>query len=152
MLIFGKTDCLNYFTEQFPKSDPLVLNFSSLREGYDVVDLLPKVRFQLDDSQEFDISYANYILNNDYQFIQLMKIIYPLYEGRDVYVLISNTNFYDILNESIFKLIQQRYGYISNEVHSEEDILYLKEGSFSVQGLYNLDLDRLRLIGLLDKK
>ena len=152
MLVFGKAQYLNDFKKQFPKSELVVFNFSFIGEGYEILDLLPRERFNIDDSQEFDIAYANYILNDNYRFSEFMKIIYPLYEGKDVFVLISNTDFFDILNESVSKLIQQRYGYISNEVHSSEDIEYIREGTFTIQGLYNLDMDKERVIRLSEGK
>lgn len=146
MLMFGNVEMMRNYVINNPKSNLLVLNFSSLAQDYEFVDLLPRERFNLDDSQEFDVAFANYIFSDDYRFIQFMKIIYPLYEGIDVFVLVTRSEFYDILNESLAKLIQQRYGYIYNDIFEIGDLEYLSSGSFSIQGLYNLDMDKQRLI------
>lgn len=151
MLLFGDTKCLKKYL-YITKKEVMILNFSSISEQYPVLDILPKERFDIDDSQQFDISFANYILNNDYRFCQFFKIILALYYSYDVFILVSKNEFYDILNESLMKLIQQRYGWVVNEINTEEDLDYLVEGSFTIQGLYNLDLDNKRFLSLTVKE
>ena len=51
--------------------------------------------------------------------------------------------------ESLFKAIQQRYGYNAIKVETEEDYLYFKnntqESQFNQEwGIYNLDIDKER--------
>lgn len=142
-LMYGDRKALDYFMRE-RREDVCVFNFSSLSEGFITLDLLPRQRFDIDDSQEFDIAFANYIMNDNYRFDQFFQIIFPLYCGENVFVLTSSNEFFDILNESLFKLIQQRYNFISNPINSKEDIEYLREGSFSITGLYNLDIDKER--------
>lgn len=151
MLMFGDTSCLEkYLTNS--KERTIVLNFSSITERYPILDILPKERFNIDDSQQFDVAFANYIMSDDYRFCQFFNIPLGLYCSFNVFVLISKNEFFDILNESLMKLIQQRYGYIINEINTEEDLDYLVEGSFSIQGLYNLDLDNRRFESLTVKE
>lgn len=151
MLLFGDTRCLEKYLS-ITKGSTIVLNFSSITEKYPVLDILPKERFDIDDSQQFDIAFADYIMSNDYRFCQFFNIPLGLYYSYDVFVLISRNDFFDILNESLMKLIQQRYGYVINEINTEEDLDYLVEGSFSIQGLYNLDLDNKRHLSLTVKE
>lgn len=143
LLMFGERSELDSFIKK-RQEDVLVLNFSSTCEEFPVVDILPRQRFNLDDSQQFDIAFANYILSNDYRFRQFFNIIWGLYSGENVFILVSHSEFYDMLNESLIKLIQQRYGYITNDIRDQDDVDYLVEGSFSIQGLYNLDQDKNR--------
>lgn len=147
LLMYGERNGLDSFLKK-TKEDVYVVNFSSPCEGFPQLDILPRVRFNLDDSQEFDVAFANYIFSDDYRFKQFFSMIFPLYAGENVYILTSKTEFYDMLNESLMKIIQQRYGYIFNEVNNEDDIDYLKSGSFSIQGLYNLDIDKERYISI----
>ncbi len=151
MLLFGETECLEKYLST-TKDQVSVLNFSSITERYPILHILPKERFDIDDSQQFDIAFANYILSDDYRFCQFFSIILGLYYSYNVVVLISKNEFFDILNESLMKLIQQRYGYIINEINTVEDLDYLVEGSFSIQGLYNLDLDLKRYLSLTVKE
>ena len=151
MLLFGETDCLEKYLVS-TKEPVMVYNFSSITEKYPILDILPRKRFDIDDSQQFDISFANYIMSHDYRFCQFFEIILGLYCSFNVFVLVSKNEFFDILNESLMKLIQQRYGYIVNEINTVEDLDCLVEGSFSIQGLYNLDLDNKRYLSLTVKE
>lgn len=150
MLIFGNTNTLHEYIKNNPTEEVEVLSFTSLASGYKTIDILPTDRFNIDDSQGFDIGYANYIMCDDYRFMNFMSIIYPLYEGKTVFILVYNSDFFDILNESLSKFIQQRYGYISNEVHDKEDLDSLISGGFSINGLYNLDMDKKRFIDIIE--
>lgn len=151
MILFSEINCLPNFMAS-TKNTVVVLNFSSLSSQFPILDILPRQRFDIDDSQQFDMAFANYILNNDYRFCQFFSIIIQLYYGNDVVVLIRQSEFYDILNESLMKLIQQRYGYIINAVNTIEDLEDLVESSFSIQGLYNLDQDLKRYLSITIKE
>lgn len=141
MLLVGSIKCL---PEDFGKF--LILNLSSLVEGFPKVHLVPSVQTQYNNDKEFDIAYANYIFSNDYAFMEFMKIIYPLYEGKDVFLLVSrNEDTYDIVTESLCKLIQQRYGYNYQLLNDKEDINYYDDSGFSIYGLQILDQDKERM-------
>ena len=121
MLLIGDVRCLPDFIDKF-----LILNLSSLVEGFPRVHLVPSVTTQYDNDKEFDIAYANYIFSNDNIFMEFMKIIYPLYTGNDVFLLVSrNENTHDIITESLCKLIQQRYGYNYQLLNDVSDINYI---------------------------
>jgi len=122
----------------------VLLNLSNpIERGISLFKLYPP--FNPINTREFDLIYANYIIGDDSVFMELMKIIYPLYEGQTVYVLVGNDECKYVITESLIKFIQQRYGYNSYLINEEADLEYLtEESSFSIQGLYNLDVDKER--------
>ena len=141
MLVVGDIRCLPDYSDKF-----LILNLSSLIEGFPRVHLVPSVTAQYNNDKEFDIAYANYIFSNDYAFMEFMKIVYPLYCGEDVFLLVSrNENTHDIITESLCKLIQQRYGYNYQLINEKDDIDYYDESGFNIVGLQTLDLDKERM-------
>lgn len=129
-------------------SNCVVYNFSSFSEKYTQLHLLPPREFGRDFNYQFDINYAQFIFSNDEVFFDFMMIIYPLYQGQDVFLIIDDC--VEGLNESLLKLIQQRYGYEANYIGSEEDFIYAQESSFSDIGLINLDQDKDRLAYMLE--
>lgn len=134
----GDIRCLPYAREKF-----VILNLSSLAEGFMRVHLVPSIQTQYNNEKEFDLAYANYIFSNDVTFMELMKIIYPLYMGYDVFLLVSrNEDTHDVVTESLCKLIQQRYGYNYQLLNNVDDINYYDESSFSINGLRILDEDK----------
>ena len=144
MLLIGDYRSLPYAKEKF-----VVLNLSSLVEGFPRVHLVPSVTATYDDDKQFDLAYANYIFSNDSVFMEFMKIIYPLYTGLDVFLLVSrNENTHDIITESLCKLIQQRYGYNYQLINNTDDINYYDESDFSFYGLQALDIDKERMTNL----
>ena len=129
--------------------DLVVYNLFSLKEGLDHLNLIPSVRMDYN-SKEFDRLYAQNIISNDDTFIELMRIVYPLYEGKNVYLVTVLNDSFDGLTESILKLIQDRYGYNYSIINSYEDLQYLDDSSdFSLSGLFNLDHDKERMSYIL---
>lgn len=126
----------------------LVFNFS----GYDMkcikLDVYPPSTMNFLDDKEYDMNYANYILNNDNIFCNLFDIIYLLYEGVNIYILITRTPNVDIINESLLKFIQQRYGYNYQLINDNYDINEYDDSNFSLSGLANFDNDRKRYISI----
>lgn len=138
----------------------IILNFSSFNERYPKVNLVPPIDMggQWNDEVEFDNWYFNWILSNNGIFIEFMKIVYPLYAGFNVFVLINwfdlgDFYFYANLNESLMKLIQIRYGYNASIVNTIEDYYslssYQLESAFSEEGIRNLDYDKGRMAYVL---
>lgn len=164
MIIFGPADaCI------FPiPSNMMVINFTSLMNDQSIpqlISLLPQVKlcnisdpnYQLD----FDINYANYILQNPLAFIEFMAyIIIPWKQGYNVYVMIDKwgNEGLDMLNESIIKFIQQRYGFEPYRVYCIGDTreitteVYYQDHSCTMIGLSNLDLDIYRYEELTIRK
>lgn len=117
----------------------MIFNLSSLIEGYPVWDILPPYEV-VTNQREFDIMYADYLLGP--KFKDFMNVIMSLYYGINVHILVSRGDYFEALTESVSKLIQQRYGYISSTIEEPDDMNYAVEGEFSINGLYNLDMDK----------
>jgi hypothetical protein len=130
----------------------IVYNISSMNENYfRLATLQPPNNIGYLTDRDFDIAYANYILQNDIPFYQFFMIIYPLYMGKDVYLISGDENWNENLIESILKLIQQRYGYEGFQITSQEDYLFLSSRTSDFDpgyGLINLDQDKNRFFNL----
>jgi hypothetical protein len=143
MLYYGTIQGLN------TTENCIVYNFTSLNETYPRLKLYPPENFNNNVyDYEFDYMYANYIIYNDNVFFDFMMIIYNLYQGKDVFILVDD-NLID-LNESLFKFIQQRYGYNACRINNLEDLIYAENTDFSREGLCNLDIDKERLSYMLE--
>ena len=128
----------------------IVYNITSLKEGYHrLQSLIPPNSLGVFTGKDFDIAYANYIFANDYVFKEFFDIIYALYNGVDVYLIVSDDDWSENLIESLLKLIQQRYGYNAGRVNSYEDFMFMfnspNYNEFDPRfGIQNLDIDKER--------
>jgi len=118
--------------------------------------LLDSINFNNEAEVEFnfDITYADYILRDNAAFIDLMKIMIPLYKGENVLILTaSNSNrLYEALEESLIKFISTRYSFISYRVNDLDDFYSVKDSSFlTINGLQTLDADRVRYVSLTQR-
>ena len=138
MLLVGDHKCVGSLSPHTK-----IYNISSLLEGYPRLKLLP-YNVMYSDDKEFDMAYAMYILNNDVVFYDMMRIIYNLFIGIDVYLLITIDQPSEIVTESLLKFIQQRYGYIGNRVNEPSDIQFIIDSDFSTLGIFNIDQDKER--------
>lgn len=94
----------------------------------------------------FDIEYHKYIFESQQAFMEFMSIMVPAFTSPDtlVHIMIKQSNFRDVIMESLIKLIQQRYGYNVCIVNEVDDFLYTEESDFSIPGLFALDQDLAR--------
>ncbi len=144
MLIVGDFSSIPYYRENM-----CVLNLSSLFQGFERVSLAPSVQPMLNDEKNFDLAYANYIFSNDDKFMEFMKIMMNLYMNIDVYLLVSRgEDTYDIVTESLCKLIQQRYGYNYQMINTVDDINEYDQSGFSTSGIQIMDQDKERFVQL----
>lgn len=128
-----------------------VRNLSSMKEGYVRLNyLLPPHQLGILLGRDFDIAYYNYIIQNDMVFHEFFDIVYELYLNNDVYILVDGSmDWAENIGESLFKIIQQRYGYNGYLCKSEEDFFWINNSCESPRfnsdwGLYNLDMDKER--------
>lgn len=143
---------LYYGNGNYIPDDCKVVNLNSMKEGYPrFAYLVPPNNMGYCTGRDFDIAYYNYIIQNDVVFTEFFSIIYELYANNcDVFILIDeNMDWAENIAESLFKAIQQRYGYNAIKVETEEDYLYFKnntqESQFNQEwGIYNLDIDKER--------
>ena len=127
-------------------------NFTSLNEDFNIrLQLLPPNSLGCNSEYDFDVKYAQWILNNNQNFVEFMKIIMDIYNNFHIFIVISEDNWSTILVESLMKLIQQRYGLSSLYVNDEEDILFGEECEFDTSyGIANLDIDKQRYTELIE--
>ena len=156
MLIFGPADVL----KQMDALEYVVFNLSSAYQcGYDISNVIPPLYNGMPieelsnpmNDRSFDTWYINYIFSpNSVAFVDFFSMIMHIYNGNKVFVLVHEYNdIFNIIKESLIKIIQQRYGINSYTVEDIEDTFFLKETEdqdFSIQGIYNFDADRRRYI------
>lgn len=144
MLFYGDSSIIGILNSE----STVIFNISSLREGLPRLQLIPPKELGRYYERDFDIIYANYIMNNDAVFCQFFTIVYNLYCNKDVYLVMDNSDWSENIIESICKLIQQRYGYESMKLNSYEDYIYAMTniiGEFNpYYGIANLDMDKER--------
>ena len=93
----------------------VIYNLSSLREGFNTLRLLiPPNEIGRFTDRDFDIAYANYILNNDAVFCEFFQIIYNLYLGYDVFILASSEDWSENILESF------SYFHITHKIYKED--------------------------------
>lgn len=137
MIVFGR---YNNIPENF-----IPVNFTGMNETLQKISTIGLENIDISDP-EFDKAFAQIMLNNDDNFISLFNIVQLLYSGVNIFICISIGNVLDCLNESLAKLIQQRYGYNYQMINEINDIDWYDDANFSIPGLYNFDLDRDRYI------
>lgn len=149
MLIFGSPKCIPTIKSQF--EDFKVINFDCYIIGYPNANLLPiNVSTDYYNDRDFDIAYANYLMGNDNVFINFFNLIIELHMGNNIFLISNNETGYVNLSESLMKFIQQRYGFNGGFAAEPEDLFYIKESSFTVEGLANFDNDRSRYLSILN--
>ena len=149
LIVSNSRTILDVYANSKSPQTTFIINMSSATIGFTLFDrLMPLVTID-PESKDFDLMYMNYLLSDDIAFSQLMMIIYNLYIGVDVLIMIGETDIKYMVAESLLKFIQQRYGYNGYIINEASDVEFLNEGSFTIQGLYNLDIDKERYSPIL---
>lgn len=132
-----------------PRIDNLVvLNLTSANSYYPLVDLISVTRTVEYNTALDDEWFFNAVFLDNHYFMELMKIMNPLYEGKNVYLLINNHELLQPFNELITHLIISRYGYPSQYLNSITDFDEMDDSTFSFCGIKNMDADRSRMMHL----
>ena len=140
---------------EFAVDELIIYNFTSPLMGFPQINLLPPPQLEYTFDNTFDIEYYNYLINCDDAFMQLMLLIMAEYHNKNVYLLVSEGNGYDYINDSLMKLIQVRYGIVVQYINDIEDYNELRQDSdisFSVFGMENLIQDKERYALLYTQK
>lgn len=149
LIVSNSRTILDVYANSKSPQTTFIINMSSATIGFTLFDrLMPLVTID-PESKDFDLMYMNYLLSDEIAFSQLMMIIYNLYIGVDVLIMIGETDIKYMVAESLLKFIQQRYGYNGYIINEASDVEFLNEGSFTIQGLYNLDIDKERYSPIL---
>lgn len=147
MLMYGTS----YMARQIKsQQDVFIYNLTSMAEEFCTLpSLIPPNNLPRSTERDFDIAYAQYIFSVEQAFIEFFCIIYNLYIGIDVFLVVDqDQEWTENILESLLKLIQQRYGYVAVMVLDDNDYIWTKNngvGNFAPGfGLYNLDQDKER--------
>ena len=97
---------------EFSIDDLIIYNFTSPLMGFPNINLLPPPQLDYTFDNTFDQMYYDYMINCDGAFMELMKLIMAEYHNKNIYLIVSEGNGYDYINESLAKLIQVRYGIV----------------------------------------
>ena len=148
---------LYYGNGEFIPDNCKVFNLNSMKEGYSRFRyLLPPNTLGKYLDRDFDISYFNYIFQNDNVLLEFFSIIYEIYVNNDVFIIVDeNMDWSENIAESLFKVIQQRYGYNTYRVNSLDDYFWINNSASPPQfnsqwGIYNLDIDKERYSILIE--
>lgn len=148
---------LYYGSGNYIPDDCKVFNLNSMKEGYSRFKyLLPPNELGKYIDKDFDIAYFNYIFQNNNVFVEFFSIIYEIYTNNDVFIIVDESmDWSENIAESLFKVIQQRYGYNACRINSLDDHLWNMNSSslpqFNPQwGIYNLDIDKQRYSILIE--
>ena len=141
MICIGPPNIIPTLTSEFK-----VYNYLTTMEGLQKLNLLPPPIDQDTSGFDFDVYYANWLMNDTSAFRDLMLIMYDFYSGYNVY-LAANLEFVGNIAESFVKFIQQRYGVNCYIINTLEDMQYAVDtgAGFSMEGIGNFDLDKERL-------
>lgn len=137
---------------QLMKFDYVLYNFTSMNQDPSIMVLNGLIVPGLQPGNPMnDSMYYNAIMMNDYSFNQLMNIMYPLYDGKHVFICIDTLENHSLLqmqNDMLIWFIFERYGYASVLVNSYEDFDYFNPDDyrFSVKGIIAFDQDKMRYI------
>lgn len=153
VLVFGDS----YSYKNLPNKDKFkVYNLSSYFQYGLYLNIIPPVQnnvtMELFKNPEYDDQFTKYFIQyifmNNEKFFSFFRMIYDLYSGINVFVLVDRTESMDIITETFIKIIQERYGICSYLINEPDDLNGNEVSDISIEGLYNLDQDKMRWIGM----
>lgn len=155
MIIFiDKIELAGMIHKRYQYRPMVVMNLSSYRSGlFDITSLITKITpynnsglptNQFVDSYDFDMQYATALCNDFDMYRCMMQMVVRSYEGYLVIVMVSHDPYRDAVMESLIKFIQQRYGHKAWIVEDIDDIMCIKEESFTPTGIRAIDDDIIR--------
>lgn len=156
MLLIGDYTCVprgEILNELSRKYNTTIFNFSSFVEGFPRLNNLLPTKIDVSTEESFDMSYFNYIMRNDFAFMDMMYVVNEIFKGNNVYLIINHSDFYDKLIESFVEVLKQRYGLVAYFIEDAEDYMSVNQlddqTQFTVPGLACVDADRVRFVALL---
>ena len=125
-----------------------IYNLASYIEGFERTPQLDPLSYCFpivvtdENEQQFDSFCANLWRTNPTANRTLVRIMIDVYNGMDVILLFTEKVTFAVhLVESLSKYIQELYGIIVNRINTVDDIPYIKESVFSIEGVQLLDLE-----------
>ena len=130
MLMYGNAIAADYV---FDRPNTKIYNLTSLAERYAPyrIPIVPPNSLGSINEYEFDINYMHWIIDNDINFSTFMTMIIDLYNGIDIFIVVSEDDWSQMITESLLKLIQQRYGIIGVYINNVDDLLSAEDIGFA---------------------
>lgn len=162
MIVFtDKIELVQVLSQVHPGRQIIIMNLSSYKSGYyDITPLITNISpinntqmpaYEFVDSISFDMQYAAALENNFTMYQCMMQMVVRSYEGYIVVVLVYRDPYRDAIMESLIKYIQQKYGHNCWVVEDVDDLMYIKDESFTPMGIKYVDDDITRYNDLYSK-
>lgn len=141
-----------------PKFDFAVLNLTSMNQDPMVFKLNGLlIQGMQPGNPENDAYYYNTIMANEFSLECMMRIMYPLYEGKHVFICIDTLeshSFPAMQNDMLMWFIKERYGYNTMYVNCLEDFFSYDPDDcrFTTRGIMAFDQDKMRIISINEAK
>lgn len=127
-----------------------IYNMTSLYEGFYNLHLIPPFNIFDNGSNDMDIAYAQWLFNDQTAYYDLMNILNRIHNGANVCLLTFEDERFGMVEESLQKLLSNRYGIVANIVNDIDDFDYLEDiGPRTVDHISNFDNDRDRFLSTL---
>lgn len=162
MIVFtDRLDLVQMLSGLYPSKQVVIMNLSSYKSGFfDITPLITNISpinntqlpaYEFVDSISFDMQYATALNTNFLMYQCMLHIVVNSYEGNLVVVLVYRDPYRDAVMESLIKYIQQKYGHNCWIMETEDDIMCIKEESFTPTGIKYIDDDIIRYNDLYSK-
>lgn len=125
-------------------------NYSGMKEDITQLGLLPDI--EIPDygdgpifDKDFDMQYYEWIFSSELRFCRLMHMLETMHNGAEIFIVVSEDSWTNVLTESFFDVLHQRYGIRPYHINSIEDIAYVTETDFDPTfGIRNFNNDIVR--------
>lgn len=141
------------FSKVLPPKPMEVYNLTSLYEGFYRLNLVPPFSIFDDCSNNLDLLYMNWIFSYQPAYNDFMSLLLKIQQGIDICILVIEDDSFDMINESLQKLLSERYGIIANIINCLEDWEYIQDvGPRQPEHILNMDFDRDKYISIIFKQ
>lgn len=84
----------------------------------------------------FDEAFAEIIFNqSEEEFFEFFDLIYKFYNGKEVFVIVGEDDFSDMVNQMVCRVIRKAYGIQPSIVYDLDDVMNLRDDiNFSQEG------------------
>lgn len=120
-----------------------------------VSQLISKLTYQyLIDSPDFETIFSEVLFNqSELEFYEFYKAIYRFYNGSEVFIIVSNDEYSDMVTQMMCNIIRRTYGIHPQIIYDMDDVYSIRDDiDFSPQGAQLAYLQRKAYFKLDAKK
>jgi len=120
-----------------------------------VSQLISKLTYQyLIDSPDFETIFSEVLFNqSELEFYEFYKAIYRFYNGSEVFIIVSNDEYSDMVTQMMCNIIRRTYGIHPQIIYDMDDVYSIRDDiDFSPQGAQLAYLQRKAYFKLDTKK